>query len=117
MAAQVRIRLATTEDAEVLCEAMRAFLAELDGSSSGLDEESEVALATDLLAGDQHLVLMAETESQLTASVGILGAVAGYLFRSMHQDAEADSKADSKARRKTLSGTPESPDDADNDRN
>ncbi|MCA8914341.1 MAG: GNAT family N-acetyltransferase [Planctomycetes bacterium] len=62
MAAQVRIRLATTEDAEVLCEAMRAFLAELDGSSSGLDEESEVALATDLLAGDQHLVLMAETD-------------------------------------------------------
>ncbi|MCB9894003.1 MAG: GNAT family N-acetyltransferase [Planctomycetes bacterium] len=62
MATQVRIRLAATEDAEVLCEAMRAFLAELDGSDSGLDEESEVALATDLLAGDQHLVLLAETD-------------------------------------------------------
>jgi GNAT superfamily N-acetyltransferase len=59
---KLRIRIATTEDAEALCEAMRAFLAELDGSNTGLDEHAEVALATDLLAGDQHLVLLAETD-------------------------------------------------------
>ena len=70
MSEKVRIRIATTEDAEALCEAMRAFLAELDGSDTGLDEESEVALATDLLAGDQHVVLLAETD----AAVGFITA-------------------------------------------
>lgn len=62
MSDKVRIRVATTEDAEALCEAMRAFLAELDGSDTGLDADAEVALATDLLAGDQHIVLLAEQE-------------------------------------------------------
>ncbi|MBK8890736.1 MAG: hypothetical protein IPN75_10250, partial [Dechloromonas sp.] len=41
-----------------------------------------------IVFGTILLVLMAETETQLTASVGIIGAVAGYLFRSMHSDAE-----------------------------
>lgn len=59
MKTKVKVRQATTEDAEMLCEAMRAFLTELDGSTTGLDEESEVALATDLLAGEQHVVLLA----------------------------------------------------------
>ncbi|MCA8910551.1 MAG: GNAT family N-acetyltransferase [Planctomycetes bacterium] len=65
MEAKVRIRIATTEDAEALCEAMRAFLAELDGSDTGLDVDSEVALATDLLAGDQHVVLLAESDKPI----------------------------------------------------
>lgn len=89
-------------------------------SSRGPAATPHMVSATGLICivfGTILLVLMAETESQLTASVGILGAVAGYLFRSMHQDAEADSKADSKARPKTLTGTPGSPDDADGDRN
>jgi len=45
-----------------------------------------------IVFGTILLVLMAESETQLTASVGILGAVAGYLFRSMHQEVEPKPK-------------------------
>ena len=37
-----------------------------------------------IIFGTILLVLMAQSDQQLTASVGILGAVAGYLFRSIH---------------------------------
>lgn len=66
-----------------------------------------------IVFGTILLVLMAETESQLTASVGILGAVAGYLFRSMHQDAEAETEADAKRKSRKLSEAPAPPTDAD----
>jgi hypothetical protein len=59
-------------------------------SSKGPSATPHMVSATGLICivfGTILLVLMADTESQLTASVGILGAVAGYLFRSMHQDA------------------------------
>lgn len=36
-----------------------------------------------IIFGTILIVLMAQTDQHLTASVGILGAVAGYLFRSM----------------------------------
>lgn len=65
MASDYRIRRATPEDAEILCDAMRAFLAELDGSDTGLDTEGEIALATDLLAGDQHVVFLAEARQPI----------------------------------------------------
>jgi hypothetical protein len=38
-----------------------------------------------IIWGTILLVLMAQSDQQMTAAVGILGAVAGYLFRSMHQ--------------------------------
>ena len=62
-------------------------------SSKGPTATPHMVSATGLICivfGTILLVLMAETESQLTASVGILGAVAGYLFRSMHQDSEVE---------------------------
>jgi hypothetical protein len=42
-----------------------------------------------IIFGTIMLVLMAQSDQQLTAAVGILGAVAGYLFRSMHQEEDA----------------------------
>jgi hypothetical protein len=60
-------------------------------NSKGPSAVPHMVSATGLICiifGTILLVLMAETESQLTASVGILGAVAGYLFRSMRADAE-----------------------------
>jgi hypothetical protein len=41
-----------------------------------------------IIWGTILLVLMAQSDQQMTAAVGILGAVAGYLFRSMHQGDE-----------------------------
>jgi uncharacterized membrane protein len=38
-----------------------------------------------IIFGTILLVIMAQSDQQLTAAVGILGAVAGYLFRSMHR--------------------------------
>lgn len=60
-------------------------------SSKGPSATPHMVSATGMICivfGTILLVLMAETESQLTASVGILGAVAGYLFRSMRSDSE-----------------------------
>ena len=49
-----------------------------------------------IVFGALLLPLFAETDQQLTATVGILGAIAGYLFGSMRKGEkdEADSKAD-----------------------
>jgi hypothetical protein len=60
-------------------------------SSKGPSAAPHMVSATGLICivfGTILLVLMVETDQQLTASVGILGAVAGYLFRSMHPDEE-----------------------------
>lgn len=60
-------------------------------NSKGPSAVPHMVNATGLICivfGTILLVLMAQNESQLTASVGILGAVAGYLFRSMRPDAE-----------------------------
>jgi hypothetical protein len=45
-----------------------------------------------IIFGTIMLVLMAQSDQQLTAAVGILGAVAGYLFRSMHQGEDTKSR-------------------------
>lgn len=45
-----------------------------------------------IIFGTIMLVLMAQSDQQLTAAVGILGAVAGYLFRSMHQGEDTKSQ-------------------------
>jgi len=66
-------------------------------SNKGPSATPHMVSATGLICivfGTILLVLMADTESQLTASVGILGAVAGYLFRSMHQDSEQKPKSE-----------------------
>jgi hypothetical protein len=39
-----------------------------------------------IISGTIILVLMAKTEQQLTAAIGILGAVAGYLFGTLRRD-------------------------------
>ena len=52
---------------------------------------SHIVNATGLICiifGTILLVIMAQSDQQLTAAVGILGAVAGYLFRSMHRQDE-----------------------------
>jgi flagellar hook-basal body complex protein FliE len=49
---------------------------------------SHIVSATGLIFiifGTILLVIMADTEQQLTAAIGILGAVAGYLFGSIHR--------------------------------
>jgi hypothetical protein len=53
---------------------------------------TQVVNATGLICiifGTILLVIMAQSDQQLTAAVGILGAVAGYLFRSMHVGEDA----------------------------
>jgi hypothetical protein len=46
------------------------------------------------------VVVIANTEQQLTAAVGILGAVAGYLFGKTRGGDAADAEADAAAKRK-----------------
>ena len=41
-----------------------------------------------IISGTIILVIMADTEQQLTAAMGILGAVAGYLFGTMRKGSE-----------------------------
>ncbi len=43
------------------------------------------------------MVLVVETDQQLTAGAGILGAIAGYLFRSMQHDSEHKNHSSEKA--------------------
>lgn len=60
-----------------------SFLAKSPGFSS-----SDMVNATGLIfiiSGTIILVIMADTEQQLTAAMGILGAVAGYLFGTMRK--------------------------------
>jgi len=60
-----------------------SFLAKSPGYSS-----SDMVNATGLIfiiSGTIILVIMADTEQQLTAAMGILGAVAGYLFGTMRK--------------------------------
>ncbi len=45
-----------------------------------------------IIWGTILLVLMAQTDQQMTAAVGILGAVAGYLFRSIQREEVAREK-------------------------
>jgi hypothetical protein len=42
-----------------------------------------------IIFGTILVVMIADVEQQLTASVGILGALAGYLFRGLHDQPEA----------------------------
>lgn len=44
-----------------------------------------------IIFGTILLVLMAQSDQQLTAAMGILGAIAGYLFRSMRNDGPSES--------------------------
>lgn len=45
-----------------------------------------------IIVGTIMLVLMADTEAQLTAAMGILGAVAGYLFGTLRRREQPDSR-------------------------
>ena len=47
-----------------------------------------------IVIGTIALVIMAQTEQQLTAAVGILGAIAGYLFGSMKHKEPDNGKTD-----------------------
>ena len=47
-----------------------------------------------IIFGTILLVIMAQSDQQLTAAVGILGAVAGYLFRSLHQGGDKKEPAE-----------------------
>jgi hypothetical protein len=56
-------------------------------SAQSRNSGPQIVNATGLICiifGTILLVIMAHSDQQLTASMGILGAVAGYLFRSMH---------------------------------
>lgn len=56
---------------------------------------SNIVNATGLIfivVGTISLTIMAQTEQQLTAAIGILGAIAGYLFGSMKHREPADGK-------------------------
>jgi len=67
-----------------------SFLAKSPGFSS-----SDMVNATGLIfiiSGTIILVIMADTEQQLTAAMGILGAVAGYLFGTMRKGETKDVK-------------------------
>lgn len=43
-----------------------------------------------IIFGTMLLVLMAQSDQQLTAAMGILGAIAGYLFRSMREEKSSE---------------------------
>ncbi|MHC3994127.1 hypothetical protein ACXWTF_04815 [Thiomicrolovo sp. ZZH C-3] len=43
-----------------------------------------------IIFGTIILVLVVETNEQLTAAIGVLGAIAGYLFRSLQEKEKAD---------------------------
>ena len=46
-----------------------------------------------IIFGTMLLVLMAQSDQQLTAAMGILGAIAGYLFRSMREEPKAATRS------------------------
>lgn len=54
-----------------------------------------------IVFGTIILVVIATTEAQLTAAMGILGAVAGYLFGRMRRDEGAEEPSDNSARSST----------------
>jgi hypothetical protein len=56
----------------------------VDGPPVDPKEIMNVAGLTIIVFGTILVVMMADSEQQLTASVGILGALAGYLFRGVH---------------------------------
>lgn len=46
-----------------------------------------------IIFGTIILVLIVDTSEQLTAAIGVLGAIAGYLFRSVQESSEGGQKA------------------------
>jgi hypothetical protein len=62
-----------------------AFLTRIKGACT----PAHLVTATGLplvIFGTILVILLSDTEQQLTAAVGLLGAVAGYVFRSMQQE-------------------------------
>ncbi|MDH5231842.1 MAG: hypothetical protein OEZ58_09005 [Gammaproteobacteria bacterium] len=63
-----------------------------DHSHSAKDIVNATGL-TLIIFGTIILVMVVNTSEQLTAAIGILGAIAGYLFRSVQDDSGSKSKA------------------------
>jgi len=64
------------------------YISVKSGSASHIVSASGLVL---IIFGTILLVLLTDAESQLTAGIGVMGAIAGYLFGKMHgEDARMD---------------------------